>query len=480
MYCSRKLFKGNSYEICLPLVDSGVTMVRFYTTGSVIVEKEPEIVDDHMCFTFTEEELAVLPDGVLRMEVVTEYETIDTNTPYVISTPGDYSGTTLDEMLDDAYQSGYTEGQEDCTGGTCEWAYESGYTSGYESGSTDGYDSGYTDGQAACDCTDAYNSGYTDGYQSGYTDGYNAEHDYEKDYFTIRPRSERAFSVNQYYLDADGYFEYRFNTDTPGLWREVPTSGIAISCSTGQTISFRGSGIRQTNLFSGNTVPFDVEGNIESLEYGDDFYGKKVCVTHCFGRLFIDSPGLRRTDNLVLPATSVTDYAYDSMFKNCTNLERPVELPATELSTGCYFSMFAGCTKLLYAPTLPATYIRSSAYGCMFKDCVMLETTPVMSATTLDGGVGHFENMFQGCTGITHALLPPVTELGSYSYSGMFSGCTALNYVVCEVTSLGQNSTYNWMDGVAQTGTFIKNPNMNSWSSGVDGIPIGWTVQDAT
>lgn len=133
MYCSRRLYKGNAYEICLPIADTGITVVKFYTRGDIIIEKEPEISGDSMCFTFTEEDLASLEDGVLRYG----YDDFDTNSPYVVVTPGDYSGSTLDDLLEDAYDSGYTAGQEDCSGGTCEGIWESGYTSGY----TDGVDS---------------------------------------------------------------------------------------------------------------------------------------------------------------------------------------------------------------------------------------------------------------------------------------------------------------------------------------------------
>ena len=195
MYCSRRLYKGNAYEICLPIADTGITVVRFYTRGDIILEKEPETTGDSMCFSFTEEDLASLEDGVLRYG----YDDFDTNSPYVVVTPGDYSGSTLDDLLEDAYDSGYTAGQEDCSGGTCEGVWESGYTSGY----TDGVDSiqeltlreNITDngeyawapldglykevylnvnvpqtGHTDQEMQDSWDSGYT----SGYTDGQNA------------------------------------------------------------------------------------------------------------------------------------------------------------------------------------------------------------------------------------------------------------------------------------------------------------------
>lgn len=37
----------------------------------------------------------------------------------------------------------------------------------------------------------------------------------------------------------------------------------------------------------------------------------------------------------------------------------------------------------------------------------------------------------------------------------------------------------NWVNGVSTTGTFIKNASMTTLPSGNNGIPEGWTVQDA-
>ena len=107
-YCNRRLYKGNSYEICLPITDTGVTSVRFYTSGDIVVEKEGKIVDDTMCFELTKLELDLLPDGVLRYS----YADFDSNTRYVIVTPADYSGSTLEDIIADAFESGHTAGEE--------------------------------------------------------------------------------------------------------------------------------------------------------------------------------------------------------------------------------------------------------------------------------------------------------------------------------------------------------------------------------
>lgn len=107
-YCNRRLYKGNSYEICLPITDTGVTSVRFYTSGDIVIEKEGKIVDDTMCFELTKLELDLLPDGVLRYS----YADFDSNTKYVIVTPADYSGSTIEDIVADAFESGHTAGEE--------------------------------------------------------------------------------------------------------------------------------------------------------------------------------------------------------------------------------------------------------------------------------------------------------------------------------------------------------------------------------
>jgi len=62
----------------------------------------------------------------------------------------------------------------------------------------------------------------------------------------------------------------------------------------------------------------------------------------------------------------------------------------------------------------------------------------------------------------------------------MFRGCTALNYIKCLATDISAvGCITSWLQDVSSTGTFVKNPNMTSWTTGLDGIPYNWTVVDA-
>ena len=88
--------------------------------------------------------------------------------------------------------------------------------------------------------------------------------------------------------------------------------------------------------------------------------------------------------------------------------------------------------------------------------------------------------MFQGCTGLTSAPELPATTLANDCYNSMFQGCTGLNYVKCLATNISASSSHtDWLKDVSATGTFVKAAGMNSWPSGSNGIPSGWTIQDA-
>ena len=146
-------------------------------------------------------------------------------------------------------------------------------------------------------------------------------------------------------------------------------------------------------------------------------------------------------------------YNFYSLFFGCTGLTSAnnLILPATTLTSGCYSSMFRGCTNLTTAPELPATTLASSCYSRMFSR-TNLTTAPELPATTLA----------QNC------------------YNAMFEYCVNLNYIKCLATDISaRRATSIWVNGVSSTGTFVKNPDMSSWGTGADGIPTGWTIQDA-
>ena len=166
------------------------------------------------------------------------------------------------------------------------------------------------------------------------------------------------------------------------------------------------------------------------------------------------------------------------MFQDCISLVSTPELPATDVSEDGYACMFQGCKTLTTAPDLPATGLSYGSYTAMFKGCSALtQAQSILPATELEQYC--YENMFEGCKNLTTAPELPALVLSGGSYSQMFSGCSSLNYIKCLATDISASiSTYEWVRGVAGSGTFVKNANMTSWESGINGIPNNWTITD--
>ena len=181
-----------------------------------------------------------------------------------------------------------------------------------------------------------------------------------------------------------------------------------------------------------------------------------------------------------LPATTLAQSCYSEMFRGCTSLTASPELPATTLANYCYYGMFYGCTALTAAPELPATTLANDCYGLMFDGCTSLTAVPsILPATTLaDACYGY---MFSGCTALTTAPVLPATTLAGACYGYMFNGCTSLNYIKAMFTTTPSITyTYNWVSGVASTGTFVKNSAATWTTTGANGIPNNWTVETAS
>lgn len=65
------------------------------------------------------------------------------------------------------------------------------------------------------------------------------------------------------------------------------------------------------------------------------------------------------------------------MFMGCKSLTTAPTLPATTLANNCYDSMFYDCSSLTSAPALPATTLASSCYSSMFMSCSSLSSVEV-------------------------------------------------------------------------------------------------------
>ena len=274
-----------------------------------------------------------------------------------------------------------------------------------------------------------------------------------------------------------------------------------ITVEAGDKILFKSeapSGIRGAS-FSGSTAIFDVSGNILSIIYGDNFPGQTVIPGAAFYSMFLGTK-VRDAGNLSLPSMSLSNMCYKRLFYNCHHLVSAPVLPATNLADYCYEAMFLGCTSLVYAPLLPATNLAQGCYRTMFWGS-HIRSMPELPATTLYPGC--YNGMFSHCSSLIYLSELPATTLAEACYLGMFSSCPSItaapdlnaldvpyaayelmfadsgvNYIKCMGVSFADRATFQWVGGVGSNGTFVKSATA-TWTTGIDGIPSGWEVQNA-
>lgn len=314
---------------------------------------------------------------------------------------------------------------------------------------------------------------------------------YTNQYLTFIPRSSGKFKFDSY-IDSTVVNAVSYSLDGGSTWTRLPNDTYTPTVQAGQKIMWKGNftssfnpgtGVGFNNTFTSN-VNYDIEGNIMSLAYGDNFQGKTdLSGTYgIFNNLFNGFFGKSPVDahNLILPATTLGEKCYKLMFWTCSGLTATPQLPATVLADECYGGMFDGCSSLTAVPSLPATTLATGCYQAMFIGCSSLTTVPsdLLPATT---AADHcYYQMFSECTNLVSSPDLPATTLVQSCYSMMFYGCSKLNYIKCLATNISATRCTNyWVDGVASSGTFVKASSMSSWSSGNDGIPTNWTVQNA-
>ena len=252
--------------------------------------------------------------------------------------------------------------------------------------------------------------------------------DYAHQYLTFKALSNGTFD---YYSDNGA--EMSYSLDSGSTWSQ-PSSSITFNVQSGDVVMWCGDNTSgNVGTFRYGTAPFDVEGNIMSLIYGEnidfdndtEFSGGTGQFYETFGHPFDGEAQVVHAHNLILPSTALTSECYRDMFRECDGLITAPSLPATTLANGCYRDMFNGCINLTTAPELPATTLVTNCY------------------------------------------------------QSMFASCSSLNYIKMLATDISASSClYNWVQGVANSGTFVKNASMTTLPTGNNGIPSGWTVQD--
>ena len=294
--------------------------------------------------------------------------------------------------------------------------------------------------------------------------------------------------------------------DGNGNWKTLPADTETETVNTGQTLSFRGNlSPDSTNGIGTFTVNrlHNLKGNCMSMLFGDEGKNRFSLIGKyaSFIGLFKNDVGLVNACEFKLPATTLIDSCYRSMFANCTNIITAPELPAitlkpycyytmfsqcsslintpqllaTTLANSCYFYMFNNCLSIVESPELPATTLANSCYGGMFTNCTNLTNVSNLPATTLEGAC--YAYMFDGCSNLTKAPILPAVILVNGCYNFMFQRCSNLSYIKMLATDISAtNCMGNWVNSVASKGIFVKNKDATWNFRGISGIPSGWEV----
>ena len=303
-------------------------------------------------------------------------------------------------------------------------------------------------------------------------------HSYYNDYLTFEALEDGTFMFSGV---SDNSLSYSLANGS--TWTSLASETNTPTVHSGHTILWKGSNLAVSTTdgigrFS-STNNFNVKGNVKSLFLGDNFNQDADLSTYggLYRNLFKNNTKLISAENMKFPSMYLPKGMCAAMFQGCTSLTTAPELPATTLTTNCYQSMFDGCTSLTVVPELPATTLAQGCYATMFQGCTnLVKAQSILPSMDFADYKYCYQQMFKGCTRLSVAPVLPATKLGFQSYYGMFYECFNLQHIKCLATDItASNCTTNWLYGVAPSGTFTKNPSMNSWTSGANGVPSGWT-----
>ena len=241
--------------------------------------------------------------------------------------------------------------------------------------------------------------------------------------FTIRVNAQRKYW--------DGTLQYSTDKTTWSTWNGSSTLSSA-SDGTKYNIYIRGIGNTRLNVklsgvdgqhygcwvMTGSNI--SIIGNIENLlDYTTVALGNHPPMAdYCFNYLFYNQTAITDISNLELPATTLSQYCYYTMFRNCSITTTP-KLPATTLAAYCYYYMFYSCTSLVTIPSLPATTLTAYCYATMFRGCTSIKLSTTQT--------GEYQTPYRIPTSGTGTTASNAMSNMFYQTGGTFTGTPTIN-----------------------------------------------------
>ena len=191
------------------------------------------------------------------------------------------------------------------------------------------------------------------------------------DYKSIPVTMEITAAGNLKWYTQNGSYtktiEYKKND---GEWTQITSSnaGTMISVSVGDVVQLRGNNGQyapqdgRCSCWSGSTASYKLYGNIMSLVNSTDFTTLSSFTQPNVFMNFFNNSKCVDAENLILPATALTNYCYQGMLAQNTNLKVGPLLLAETLVQGCYAYLFYRCSSLNNIRCLATD---KSAYNCL-------------------------------------------------------------------------------------------------------------------
>ena len=292
----------------------------------------------------------------------------------------------------------------------------------------------------------------------------------EKEYFTIEAIEN---GTNVYFMnheDSDG--------DPVTLSVEVSTDGETwTQKSSSMDNSYKGTIIATLNAgqklyIRGNNATYGCKDDDDDPN-GSSIYGDKDF--YAYGNMMSLVDGENALKGIY--STTLGTYTFACFFEGtnvCSHPTKNLILPAKSLKDYSYDSMFYDCPKLKRAPSIYATSLKVNSLSAMFANCSALEIPPRILYVS-------YQTMFINCDKLKKSSI----YLNNDISSARFPRCEN----VCEIINLGTTiSRYapkDWtivdpyegrMYCPAETGVIYKLPDADVWDEIT--LPDGWVLKD--
>lgn len=218
--------------------------------------------------------------------------------------------------------------------------------------------------------------------------------DYENEYFTIRSL-ENGNQITVHigrYIDMSMISSLEYSYDKTNWTSLTLYTDTTLNADEDECIYFRGIARAYSNSDSYDywtcfqaTKPFEVESNIMSLFWGDDFVGKtdfRPDNMNGAWNLFRQCTNLVNAENLVIPITSTSTRCLSNLFYESASLAKAPHFPPIDCQNTSYdydcCAMFLGCPLIDYVE-LPFYNI------CTYCNALrsMFNRTPIENGTVV-------------------------------------------------------------------------------------------------